>query len=542
MRASKRDRLWTAVACWLGSLTFAGPGQWLSGRPIRAGLWFAGELLLVGLWLLVAGATGGWRLGSITVALALYHLVGWVDATRCGWLFRKVTIENSFLRVLAMAAVVAAAPVPAGILAFGPGRELLVGEYHISESSMATALLGQHAKLSCRSCGYQFTVGLLPYQRKYDPTENLSCPMCGGQDLAIVNSSTPPRDRILAGKRLRPRRWDLLMFHSPADMSTLLLKRVVGLPGEELQIIDGEIFINSSLISKGALAHEEMWLRVLDTEFQAENSAGAKLRWQPNPSAVGWQAQRRSWLFDSAQNHPELLELTGELTDELVYNVNALQYIEPKAIHDVRLGVQLSRLQGQGSLSLLWEHSGREVRGSIDAEGAASLAVHRPGQQQLDVSETAHWGRDIASGLELMLIIRDGYAYLYANRELLCQAAVGPFEADSAEQNLPQSCRLGIAANNCRGRIKRIQLDRDVHYRAISATPSESPSRTAAVRIEPGHYYVLGDNSAVSSDSRLGWQIHPSLQGKIQPGMVPAELTEGVVTCIYWPPARWRRF
>ncbi|MCK4850544.1 MAG: hypothetical protein KAT11_04290, partial [Phycisphaerae bacterium] len=298
-----------------------------------------------------------------------------------------------------------------------------------------------------------------------------------------------------------------------------------------------------SLVSKPALAHEEMWLRVLDTEFQAEGSAGAKLRWQANGSAGAWQAEGRSWLFDSAQNRPELFELTGELTDELAYNVNALEYIEPKAIiHDVRLGVQLSQLQGPGRLSLLWEHSGRQVRGSIDAAGAASLAVHGLGQQQPDVPETAHLSRDIASGLELMLVIRDGYAYLYADKELLCQAAVGPFEAEAAGQSLPQSCRLSIAASNCRGRIRRIRLDRDVHYRTMSATPSQSPLRAAAVKIEPGHYYVLGDNSAVSNDSRLGWQIHPSLQGKIQPGMVPAELTESVVTCIYWPPARWRSF
>ena len=143
--------------------------------------------------------------------------------------------------------------------------------------------------------------------------------------------------------------------------------------------------------------------------------------------------------------------------------------------------------------------------------------------------------------MELMLIIRDGYAYLYADGKELCQAAVGPVEAEAAGQRVGQSCRLGIRASNCRGRIRRIRLDRDVHYRAISATAGQ-PARAAAVKIEPGHYYVLGDNSAISSDSRLGWQIHPSLQGKIQPGMVPAELTKGVVTCVYWPPGRWRSF
>ncbi len=541
-RASKRDRLWTAIACWLSSLTFAGPGQWFSGRPIRAGLWFAGEILLVGLWLLVAGATGGPSLGAISLAIALYHLISWVDAARCGWFFRKVAIESSVVRTVAMAAVVALAPVPAGMLVLGPGRELLAGEYQISESSMATALLGQHATLACPSCGYSFKVGTRPSETEYTPKKNLSCPMCGQDDLTVINSSYPPRDRILASKRLSPRRWDLLMFRSPTNLSTLYVKRVVGLPGEELQIINGEIFINGSLLSKPPLAHEEMWPSVLDTKVQDQNFSPAMLRWQTNPNASGFQAQRRSWLFDSAQNGPELLELTGELTDELAYNANALEYINPGPIHDVRLRVQISQIQGPGRLSLLWKHSSREVRASIDAAGAVSLAVRGLSQQQPDLPETAHLGRNIASGLELMLIIRDGYAYLYADRELLCQAPIGPFDAKDARKIRPQSCRLSIAANNCRGRISRIQLDRDVHYRTISPRPSQFPPRAAVVKIQTAHYYVLGDNSPVSHDSRLGWLIHPSLEGKIQPSTVPAELIQGVVTCIFWPPARWRSF
>lgn len=522
----------------MGSVSFAGPGQWLSGRPIRAYVWFGGELFLVGLWLLVAGATGGWPLGTMTVALAGYHLVSWVDAARCGWLFRKVIIESSLVRIVAMAGVVALAPMPAAMLVFGPGREFLVGEYNISESSMAGALLGQHAQLNCPSCGYAFDVGLRPSEQTYWPTAARSCPMCGQDELAVVNSIPPVRDRILASKRLSPRRWDLLMFRSPSNLSTLFIKRVVGLPGEELQIIEGEIFINGSLLSKRPLAQEEMWLSVLDSKFQAADLGAAKLRWQPSDEAVGWQGLGGSWLFDSGQDRSELLELRGELTDELAYNADALEYIKPDPIHDVRLGVRLSQFEGSGSLSLHWGHAGREVRASIDVGGAVELAVGGLGQEDLDISETAQLGRAV---VELMLIVRDGYAYLYAEGELVAQAAVGPLGAEAAGRIRAGSCKLSIEAKNCRGRISRVWLDRDVHYRIMSAKPGWSSS-AAVVRIPAGHYYVLGDNSSVSHDSRLGWPIHSSLEGRVQAGPVPAELIEGVVTSIYWPPARWRSF
>ena len=48
-----------------------------------------------------------------------------------------------------------------------------------------------------------------------------------------------------------------------------------------------------------------------------------------------------------------------------------------------------------------------------------------------------------------------------------------------------------------------------------------------AVRVPDGHYYVLGDNSISSHDSRF-W------------GFVPRELLLGRAICIFWPLPRWR--
>ncbi|MCH5272838.1 MAG: signal peptidase I [Lachnospiraceae bacterium] len=43
-----------------------------------------------------------------------------------------------------------------------------------------------------------------------------------------------------------PKRGDIVMFDYPDDESKLYVKRIIGLPGEELEIRDGKIYINGS--------------------------------------------------------------------------------------------------------------------------------------------------------------------------------------------------------------------------------------------------------------------------------------------------------
>ena len=57
------------------------------------------------------------------------------------------------------------------------------------------------------------------------------------------------------------------------------------------------------------------------------------------------------------------------------------------------------------------------------------------------------------------------------------------------------------------------------------------------IRLGPDEYYVLGDNSPISNDSRYWKAGSPGHQ----PGTIGRADIIGVATYTYWPPSHWRR-
>ena len=45
-----------------------------------------------------------------------------------------------------------------------------------------------------------------------------------------------------------PRRWEVVVFRSPENARQLCVKRIVGLPGETVSLVDGDVWINGQLI------------------------------------------------------------------------------------------------------------------------------------------------------------------------------------------------------------------------------------------------------------------------------------------------------
>jgi signal peptidase I len=108
-------------------------------------------------------------------------------------------------------------------------RTLLFQPFNIpSGSMMATLLVGDYLFVSKYSYGYS------PF----------SIPL------------TPPLPQLFSGRVFgsQPERGDVVVFRLPKDESTDYIKRVIGLPGDRIQMKDGLLYINDKPIERERLS------------------------------------------------------------------------------------------------------------------------------------------------------------------------------------------------------------------------------------------------------------------------------------------------
>lgn len=55
-----------------------------------------------------------------------------------------------------------------------------------------------------------------------------------------------PGDRFVADRTLSPRRWDIVVYRSPVDRRVVFVSRLIGLPGETVEIIGGRVHIDGA--------------------------------------------------------------------------------------------------------------------------------------------------------------------------------------------------------------------------------------------------------------------------------------------------------
>ncbi|MBI4580344.1 MAG: hypothetical protein HY718_11620, partial [Planctomycetes bacterium] len=135
-------------------------------------------------------------------------------------------------------------------------RAFIVEAFVIPTGSMAPTLYGQQITHTCSTCGFEYARGVeqsLPGSRPPDAT--LTCPNCGSTadqvaGLELLRPSSG--DRILVhkwpfsvGGEFGPERWGVTVFKDPHNGTINYIKRLVGKPGEILEIIQGDVYTAS---------------------------------------------------------------------------------------------------------------------------------------------------------------------------------------------------------------------------------------------------------------------------------------------------------
>ena len=391
----------------------------------------------------------------------------------------------------------------------------------VQGSSMATNLLGSHVDATCPNCKITFSYDA----QACEEAAPVACSNCG------VKFALPMPPMVLAGDRVlidrmafqvrRPCRWEVVAFHRWRGGNDLVVKRVVGLPGEKIQIIDGDVYANGQIQRKTLRQQRALRILVHDDDY-----AGSTPRWRPQDAGSNWSRQQGrlvhaenigddiGWLvYNHANAGSDAAQSPPRVTDYAFGNRGRLQRNE--AIHpmaDLAMSLHIDDIHGRGLLWLQASDGRDEFMVRIDPH-AEKYTVARNRQVLTDACGDLS-GSLRGQTIEVSLFDRQ-FLLSIAGRTLVTLNIDGPGSPPLADQP------LAIGAEGLGLVVSRLQVFRDVYY---TEPPFVAAGRPLAAGVPsscvPGadQYFVLGDNSPVSEDSRTWTEDrfvgHKSLVGK----------------------------
>lgn len=132
---------------------------------------------------------------------------------------------------------------------------------HEPEKEGVLATIWDYAKTFLIIFLVVFALNKLVYINAVIPSESMQTTIMKGD--RIIGSR-------LAYKSKDPQRFEIVIFKYPDDPSKIFIKRVIGLPGETVEVKDGKVYIDGS--------GEAHWMIVSATKYQSETSDHMKFQ------------------------------------------------------------------------------------------------------------------------------------------------------------------------------------------------------------------------------------------------------------------------
>lgn len=464
----------------------------------------------------------------------------------------------------------------------------------IPTGSMASTLMGAHAEYSCPNCGYSFQVG---FHTPEGPAV-VQCPNCRFQQPTTLQAANGVKlksqagDRIVVhgwpfevAKALGPRRWDVIVFRPPHQPYVNYIKRMVGLPGETIEIIDGDVFVKGRAdvelqpARKTRQAQAALWFPYYDHDYPPSQPSP---QWVGAPPAHSFGRQERRppiyyprWI--SADNGGGWTGLEGrtpqfnlksdesgairfataanadappEITDVYGYNGPSR---DPHRVTDVRLGADVAIESGDGYIEFVISKYADLFYARLYADGRVTLE-----HSSRETGEREEWSQTQLAPITRQVHFSIGHADYHVTVEIDGKPVLESdpqqysVSADAARERstlrTPQT--VEIVANGVQGSLAHVQIARDVHYtsgnlRDVTASSAGKPgtgTQGNPITLRDDAYFFCGDNSPNSLDGRA-WserELGPQLRGAYEAGeydigSVPADQIIGRAFFVYWP-------
>jgi signal peptidase I len=400
--------------------------------------------------------------------------------------------------------------------------------YVVPTGSMAPTLLGWHRELVCPNCGCPYDVGIDEGGRAGPAV----CPNCGEADLDRSAAVECGGDRVLVQKFLydfrAPKRWEVAVFHFPGDPSQAFVKRVAGLPGESIRIADGDVYADGQIVRKALEDQRAMRILVHDSRYEPRD-ADRFPRWSFR-SGWGYRSERTGWSRSERgfEHRPRKGIGPGDWIIYRHWDPANRRYGPIRDFYAYNGG----DLPADNEVADLGLEAKMTVESSVDAisaalrSGADQFVVRIPVKLRGEV-ELEHNGRRVPlSGyrhpfqdagrwprtVTLEASAFDRRVTVALDGQLLFE----PYDYDRPRPG-PSAGEIPIGVGVEGGDlvVQELRIFRDVHYTAtLAGMPRQGHSVQSDVTLGPDEYFVLGDNSPVSNDSRF-WSAGPVVPGSM---------------------------
>jgi len=403
-------------------------------------------------------------------------------------------------------------------------RGFVLDWYQLSSGSMAPTLLGPHRHVACPHCGWNYACDALDTP---PPSKRALCPNCWTWGPELASLPIVGGDRILmlrgAWGPCAPRRWSVVAFRSPQRASRVQVKRVLGLPGERIELHHGDVYANGRIQRKSLTQQRAMAQLVHDAAHDP-----TRWRYRAQPQGHGWRSQGEGFACSPPQGqaateiqwltycHQQPLGPHGSRReapplDRYAYNQNRTVW-QSFPVEDLLLSSRLA-WQGEGDLCFRLQHGSQQVlltialpagelTMTIDGMPAGRTRLAPPKQ------EAQLWELSTFDGQVLLAV--DGITLF--SRELK------PVAAASGDAGRP----LAIGSRGLSLAVRELRVWRDLYYYWPVAANRHAGDRRA-VTLGPEEYFVAGDNVPISDDSR-SWAR----------AGVPQQLLVGRPLLLYW--------